>query len=100
MSIKIQIKHKKSGIVKYGKYGFSWTYLFFGFFIPIYRGELGIAILHVVFSIFTLGLSNLIFAFIYNKQFMLRMLTSGWELNGSEEENSDARQALGFLIDI
>jgi hypothetical protein len=100
MSTKILIKHKKSGVIKYGKYGFSWTYLFFGFFIPLYRGELGVGVLHIIFSMLTLGFSNLIFAFIYNKQFMLRMLTTGWELVGSDKENSDAREALGIFIDL
>ena len=100
MSTQILIKHNKSGVIKYGKYGFSWTYLFFGFFIPLYRGELGVGVLHIIFSMLTLGLSNLIFAFIYNKQFMLRMLTTGWELVGSDKENSDAREALGIFIDL
>jgi hypothetical protein len=37
------IKHNQSGLVKKGYFGFSWTYLFFGWFVPLFRGELGVA---------------------------------------------------------
>ena len=33
---------------------------------------------------------------LYNKQYMTRMLTNGWELAGTEEENQKARAALGM----
>jgi hypothetical protein len=36
--------------------------------------------------------------FMYNKQYMTRMLTSGWVLAGSESDNAAARAALGIAI--
>jgi hypothetical protein len=45
MASSILIKHPDSGLMKKGYYGFSWTYLFFGFFVPLFRGELGVAAL-------------------------------------------------------
>ena len=86
MAKTIVIKHEASGMMKTGVYGFSWTYLFFGWFVPIFRGELGVAALHFIFTFLTFGLWQFIFCFIYNKQYMTRMLTNGWELADTEEK--------------
>ncbi|MDP7554467.1 MAG: hypothetical protein QF447_07735 [Candidatus Thioglobus sp.] len=96
MGTKVYIKHKESGMMKIGGYGFCWTYFFFGFFVPIFRGELGVGALHLIFTCVTFGVWQLIACFIYNKQYMTRMLTSGWELAGTEEENRAAKLALGI----
>lgn len=98
MAHKILIKHPQSGLVRDGYYGFSWTYLFFGWFVPLFRGELGVAALHFLFSIVTLGLWQLIVAFLYNKQYMTRMLTSGWVLADSETANRLAAYKLNILL--
>ena len=95
MATKINIKHKESGMVKIGFYGFSWTYLLFGWFVPLFRGELGVGALHLLFTIFTFGLWQFIVCFLYNKQYMTRMLTGGWALAGSDADNVVARTALG-----
>jgi hypothetical protein len=42
----------------------------------------------------TLGFWQLIVCFLYNRQYMTRMLTAGWELNGTEDQNAEARRAL------
>jgi hypothetical protein len=97
MATQIMIKHNQSGFVKRGFYGFSWTYLFFGWLVPVFRGELGVGALHLLFSIFTLGVWQLIVCFIYNKQYMMRMLTTDWQLAGGENENVLARSALGIV---
>mgnify|MGYP001265344721 CR=1 FL=1 len=97
MAIVVPIIHKESGMIKDGLYGFSWTYLFFGFFVPLFRGEVGIGVLHLVLQIFTLGFWQLIVCFLYNKQYMTRMFASGWVLNGTEEENEMARKSLGMV---
>lgn len=96
MATEILIKHTDSGMMKTGLYGFSWTYLFFGWFVPLFRGELGVGALHLLFQIVTFGLWQLILCFLYNKQYMTRMLTNGWELAGTEEENNRARAALNM----
>ena len=94
-SPKINIKHKESGMVKTGFYGFSWTYLLFGWFVPLFRGELVVGALHLLFTIVTLGLWQFIVCFLYNKQYMTRMLTSGWVLDGSDSDKVLAGTALG-----
>ena len=97
MASQIYIRHEQSGITKNGHYGFSWTYLFWGWLVPIIRGEVGIGALHLLFSIFTLGIWQIIVCFLYNKQYMTRMLTTGWVLAGSEEENRNAKFALNIV---
>ena len=94
MATQIYIKHQQSGMTKAGYYGFSWTYFFFGWFVPLFRGELGTGALHLLFTIATLGLWQFIVCFLYNKQYMTRMLTSGWELAGNEVELKAAKMAL------
>ncbi len=71
------ISLKKDNLIKKGLVGFSWTTFFFGFFVPIIRGDARLAI--VVVTLFTFGLSNIVFAFIYNKQYTTRLLESGYE---------------------
>jgi hypothetical protein len=77
-------------MVKTGFYGYSWTYLFFGWFVPLYRGELGVGALHLLFTIVTGGIWQLIVSFLYNKQYMTRMLTNGWVLDGSDSDLSES----------
>lgn len=90
------IQHPASGLIKNGYFGYSWTYLFFGWFVPLIRGELGIAALHLIFSIVTLGIWQFILSFIYNKQYMTRMLEKGYVLNDSEPLMEAARNKLGI----
>ena len=62
------------------------------------RGELGIAALHVLFTVLTLGLWQPIVAFLYNKQFMTRKLTSGWVLADTPELNKLAANKIGMAL--
>ncbi len=73
------INLKKDNLIKKGLVGFSWTTLFFGFFVPIIRGDVKWAIVMVVVTLFAFVLSNIVFAFIYNKQYTTRLLESGYE---------------------
>ena len=96
MAIKIPIKHRQSGMIKDGCYGFSWTYLIFGWFVPVFRGEIAIGLLHMLLTIFSFGLWQVIFCFLYNKQYMERMLSNNWKLSGTDEQNRLAREVLGI----
>ena len=93
---KINLKHANSGLNKPGYFGYCWTYFFFSFFVPIFRGEILIGVLHLIFSVVTFGLFQLVIPFLYNKQFTSRMLTSGWELSDTEENMQVARLKLGI----
>jgi len=96
MAQKIRIRHTESGITRNGYVGFSFTYLFFGWLVPLIRGEIKIGALHLVFNIFTFCLWQLIACFIYNRQYMTRMLTNGWELNDSDANNNHAKMKLNI----
>ena len=93
---KIKVKHKESGVEKSCFIGYSWTYFFFGFFVPIFRGELSIGVVHLIFSIVTLGVFQLVMPFLYNKQYSIRLLTNSWVLNDSEEKNNLAKLKIGI----
>ena len=93
---KINLKHTNSSLNKPGFIGYCWTYFFFSFFVPIFRGEILIGVLHLIFSVVTFGLFQLVIPFLYNKQFTSRMLTSGWELSDTEENMQAARLKLGI----
>ena len=93
---KINLKHTNSSLNKPGFVGYCWTYFFFSFFVPIFRGEILIGVLHLIFSVVTFGLFQLVIPFLYNKQFTSRMLTSGWELSDTEKNMQVARLKLGI----
>lgn len=96
----VTIFHAESGLVKTGYIGYSWTYLLFGWFVPLFRGELGVALMHLVITIVSAGLSQLIFAFIYNRQYMNRMLTSGWRLDPTDANYELAKRVLYIRSDV
>lgn len=98
MATRIMLKHESSGLIKPGYYGFSWTYVCFGFLVPAFRGEILIAVLHFVLNVVTLGVWWVIMWFLYNKQWMRRMLENGWVLAGSDAENRLAAAAIGVIL--
>lgn len=98
MATAILIRHPQSGLVRKGYYGFSWTYLFFGWFVPLFRGELGVAALHLLFSFFTFGIWQIVMCFLYNKQYMTRMLMNGWVLSDSDGNNQFAAAKLSLSL--
>jgi hypothetical protein len=96
MAKRVALIHPQTGLIKSGFYGFSWTFLFFGWFVPLFRGELLIALLHFTITVITIGLWQIIFAFLYNKQYTTRLLEKGYVLNDTAEVNEEARQRLGI----
>jgi hypothetical protein len=49
-----------------------------------------------LFTLFSFGLWQLIVAFLYNRQFMIRMLEKGYVLADREDVMAGARVALGI----
>ena len=64
--------------------------------MPLFRGELGVAALHFLFTMFTFGLWQLIVSFTYNRQYMTRMLEKGYQLKDTETVMAEARIKLGI----
>ncbi|TFW32112.1 hypothetical protein [Massilia horti] len=106
MATRIALKHKESGIVKDGYYGFSWTTFFFGFFPALFRGDyitfIGGFVVSVIIGIMTLGIGaffiGLVWSFMYNKYYTRKLLERGYVLAGSDADNTMAASALGIAI--
>lgn len=65
--MKILYRHP-NGIEKRVKSGFSWTLLFFGVFVPLYRGDLKYALKYMFLGFLTFGIYTFLIApFTYNK---------------------------------
>ena len=92
----ICIKHKDSNLQRRCFVGYSWTYFLFGFFVPIFRGEIVIGIVHAILALITFGLFQLIMPFLYNKQHAVRMLTNSWVLDDSPDMNKLACEKIGI----
>ena len=92
----VLVKHNPSGLLRKAYYNYSLTYFFFGWLVPIFRGEIGIGALHFIFTILTFGIFQLVMPFLYNKQYTTRLLTKGWMLSDNAENESRARLRLGI----
>jgi len=93
---RVLLRHRESGVVKNAYLGWSWTYQLFGWLVPVIRGEIGIAVLHLAITVFTFGMFQIIMPFLYNKQNITRLLIAGWEISDSEQVRAYARKRLGM----
>ena len=100
MATSVLMKNESNGLIRKGFYGFSWTYLFFSGLVPIFRGEVGIGALHIVLSMLTLGISNIIFCFLYNKQYTQRLLEKGFKFADRDELNMAASVRIGVDLSV
>lgn len=93
---KMNIRLKNDiGMVKECKIGFSWTTLFFSFFPAFIRGDWKWGLIQLVLSIFTYGLSSLVFCFIYNKIYINGLLQQGFK--PAADIDRDILVSKGFL---
>ncbi|MDZ7342385.1 MAG: HrgC protein [candidate division KSB1 bacterium] len=76
--MKINLKHNQTGAMKEVKLGFSWTTLFFGALVPLFRGDLKWFVIMFLVSIITFGIAWLIFPFIYNKIYIKELMEKGY----------------------
>lgn len=88
-----EILLEREGQVKTSLVGFSWTYFFFGFFVPLFRGDFLAALVLFVVTALLSGVAygsqnpaltsitsifNLIIAFGYNKYYTTNLLKKGF----------------------
>ena len=82
----IIVANPHTGVQKEVKRGFSWTMLFFGFFVPLLRGDILWTIVSLVLAVFTSGISWLILPFFYNKLYLDGLLNKGFKpVNGQSQ---------------
>lgn len=95
MATIVMMKHRETGLVKKGFVGFSWTTLFFGGFPALFRGDFLIGLVFILLAVLTGGLSNIIVAFFYNKQYTTKLVEAGYQFADNEGLNTLARAKLG-----
>ena len=92
-----EVNLKKGNVVKKGFVGFSWTTFFFGFFVPLFRGDIAWSLIMLIAALCTFGLSNLVFCFFYNKKYTDNLLREGFEPIG--EADRIALKVAGLYIE-
>lgn len=103
MASSVAMRHRESGILKTGYFGFSWTSLFFGFFPALFRGDyitfLGGFTITCIVAVVTFGIGALVigvvWAFIYNKHYTRKLLERGYIFDDTAAVNMRAAAALG-----
>ena len=90
------VRHEDSGVPSKIFLGYSWTYLLFGWLVPLIRGEILVAFLHLIFSMLTVGIFQVVMSFLYNRQHATRKLTTGWVIDDTTEMKSLAEEWLGL----
>lgn len=64
------------------KVGFSWTTLFFGCLVPLVRGDIKWALIMLLCSMLTCGISLLVFPFFYNRIYIKELQSKGYRIKG------------------
>ena len=103
MATKIMLRHRDSGLLKTGFYGFSWTTLFFGMFPALFRGDfltfIGTFVVLAILGFLTVGIGTgvamLIWAFFYNRYYTRRLLERGYTFADTEANTMQAKLKLG-----
>lgn len=75
--MKVMMKNQ-FGALKEVKVGFSWTMLFFGFFVPLLRGDWKWAVFSLCLSLITCGVCWFVLPFFYNKIYIKGLIEKGW----------------------
>ncbi len=78
-----------TGQMKEAPVGFSWTTFFFGFFPALFRGDFKWAIIIFLLALITVGLSGLVFMFIYNKLYIKDLIADGFKVKSIVNSNAD-----------
>ena len=84
--VTLDFTHPVSGAKAQAPVGFSWTTLFFGFFVPLLRTHYVMAVVMLVVALLTGGLSYAVFPFFYNKSYIKYLVNQGYKVDGAETE--------------
>jgi len=84
----ITLENPHTGAIKEAPVGFSWTVGFFNFFPPLFRGDFKWAAIFFLLAIITMGLSGLVFMFIYNKLYIKDLIGAGYKVKSFKDDSS------------
>ncbi|WP_035051189.1 hypothetical protein [Carnobacterium pleistocenium] len=93
--MKISLTNPYTNQIKHTKVGFSWTTLFFAFIPALFRGDFKWFFVQLVCAAFSLDLSSLIFAFIYNKLYINDLLEKGY--TPADKYSAKVLRSRGFI---
>ena len=85
----ITLENPRTGHIRQAPVGFSWTVLLFGFFPPLFRSDWKWGLIFALLTILTWGISNILFAFLYNKLYLKDLIRSGFRVKSVEKGNAD-----------
>jgi hypothetical protein len=94
MATAIRLKHPQTGAIATGYYGFSWTTFFFNGFPALLRRDYATGLAVIVLAIVSFLILPMLWAFVYNRVYTLRLIDRGYEIQGTEEEIARARRKL------
>lgn len=78
---------EKNGVQKQGFVGFSWTMFFFGFFVPLFRGDFKWLLITLILMFLSFGLAQFILCFLYNKFYTINLLEQAYKPADDYSEN-------------
>ena len=87
---------EKKGIQKKSFVGFSWTTFFFGFFVPLIRGDIKWFLIMLILSFLSFGLAQFILCFLYNKFYTVNLLEKGY--SPADEFSRSILKIKGIII--
>jgi len=97
MATVVTFENSTTGQIKEAPIGFSWTVLLFGFFPPIFRGDWKWAIIMLIIASLTMGASNFVFMFMYNKLYIKDLISDGYKVKSVNAGTVDtASHAVGL----
>ncbi len=77
--VPVLMKNDTTGHAKYVRPRVSFTYLFFGFWVPLFRGHWVSFLITLVLEIFTVGFGRIIYAFFINKSYIKHLESKGYQ---------------------
>jgi hypothetical protein len=75
----IKFKNPNTGSEEIVPIGVSWTILFWGFLVPLFRGDWKLVMVMLPLGLITLNLSNIKFMFNYNEIYIKKLISSGFK---------------------
>ena len=92
--MQINLKHFTTGAMKQTKLGFSWTMIFFGGFVPLFRGDVKWFFITWAVAVATFGLGWFGFPFLYNKLYIKDLIEKGYI--PADETSSESLSGAGI----
>lgn len=93
--MKINLKND-DGLIETAPVGFSWTTLFFGPLVPLFRGDFKWCLIMVLLCGCTVFFCNLVLAFVYNGIYIKGLLSKGFR--AADDFSEVTLQKRGYII--